>query len=107
VQPSNQPGSTATIDHPPAASKEFHDPRHPALHRGRRAGPRRDRSGRQTDADRLGYDDIYFDVQWSHWLAAAIPGTRKRVELAGARLFFVDERAAELVRELREHWSAW
>ena len=28
-----------------------------------------------------GTDDIYFDVKWSHWLAQAIPGTRRRVEL--------------------------
>jgi pimeloyl-ACP methyl ester carboxylesterase len=52
-----------------------------------------------------GTDDIYFDVQWSHWLAATIPGTRKRVELEGARVFFPEERAGEFNRELRAHWS--
>jgi pimeloyl-ACP methyl ester carboxylesterase len=51
-----------------------------------------------------GTDDIYFDVQWSRWLAETIPGTRKRVELSGARIFFPEERATELNRELREHW---
>ena len=45
-----------------------------------------------------GTDDIYFDVQWSHWLAEIIPGTRRRVELEGARIFFPEERAAELRR---------
>jgi pimeloyl-ACP methyl ester carboxylesterase len=35
-----------------------------------------------------GTDDIYFDVKWSHWLAETIPGTRKRVEFDGARIFF-------------------
>lgn len=51
-----------------------------------------------------GTDDIYFDVKWSHWLAETIPGTRRRVELRGARIFFPEERAAELNRELRNHW---
>jgi pimeloyl-ACP methyl ester carboxylesterase len=53
-----------------------------------------------------GTDDVYFDVQWSRWLAEAIPGTRKRVELEGARIFFLDERAEVFNRELREHWQA-
>jgi pimeloyl-ACP methyl ester carboxylesterase len=64
---------------------------------------------RKVDAPTLivwGTDDIYFDVQWSHWLAETIPGTRKRVELEGARVFFPEERAAEFNRELRAHWSA-
>ena len=51
-----------------------------------------------------GTDDIYFDVQWSHWLAETIPGTRRRVELKGARIFFPEERAAEFNQELRTHW---
>lgn len=53
-----------------------------------------------------GTDDVYFDVQWSRWLAEAIPGTRKRLELEGARIFFLDERAEVFNRELREHWQA-
>jgi pimeloyl-ACP methyl ester carboxylesterase len=52
-----------------------------------------------------GTDDVYFDVRWSHWLADTIPGTRRRVELRGARLFFPEERAEELNRELRAHWA--
>jgi pimeloyl-ACP methyl ester carboxylesterase len=39
-----------------------------------------------------GTDDVYFDVKWSRWLADTIPGTRSRVELAGARIFFPEER---------------
>jgi pimeloyl-ACP methyl ester carboxylesterase len=35
-----------------------------------------------------GTDDIYFDVQWSRWLAEAIPSTRRRIELKDARTFF-------------------
>jgi len=53
-----------------------------------------------------GTDDVYFDVRWSRWLADTIPGTRRRIELSGARLFFPEERAAELNRELRAHWQA-
>jgi pimeloyl-ACP methyl ester carboxylesterase len=53
-----------------------------------------------------GTDDIYFDVKWSHWLADTIPGTRKRVELEGARVFFPEERSGEFNQLLREHWSS-
>ena len=53
-----------------------------------------------------GTDDVYFDVKWSHWLADNIPGTRRRVELKGARLFFPEERPAEFNEELRTHWQA-
>src|SRR4030095_4759070 len=35
-----------------------------------------------------GTDDTYFDVKWSRWLEQAIPGTRKRLEYRGARIFF-------------------
>jgi pimeloyl-ACP methyl ester carboxylesterase len=52
-----------------------------------------------------GTDDVYFHVRWSNWLADTIPGTKHRVELRGARLFFPEERAAELNRELRAHWG--
>lgn len=51
-----------------------------------------------------GTDDVYFDVTWSHWLAKTIPGTRKRTELAGARIFFPEERPAALNDLLRDHW---
>jgi pimeloyl-ACP methyl ester carboxylesterase len=53
-----------------------------------------------------GTDDIYFDVRWSKWLADTIPGTRTRVELSGARLFFPEERWQEFNQQLRAHWSA-
>jgi pimeloyl-ACP methyl ester carboxylesterase len=53
-----------------------------------------------------GTDDVYFDVKWSHWLAKNIPGTRRRVEFEGARIFFPEERWAEFNKELREHWTA-
>jgi pimeloyl-ACP methyl ester carboxylesterase len=53
-----------------------------------------------------GTDDVYFDVRWSRWLADTIPGTRKRVELKGARIFFPEERWEEFNRELRTFWQA-
>jgi pimeloyl-ACP methyl ester carboxylesterase len=53
-----------------------------------------------------GTDDIYFPVEWSHWLAQAIPGTKWRVEFDGARIFFPEERWEDFNREVRAHWRA-
>jgi len=53
-----------------------------------------------------GTDDVYFDVKWSRWLADTIPGTRRRVEFKGARIFFPEERWADFNTELRRHWLA-
>ena len=53
-----------------------------------------------------GTDDVYFDLKWSRWLADNIPGTRRRVELKGARIFFPEERWEEFNTELRAHWLA-
>src|SRR6478672_8823870 len=53
-----------------------------------------------------GTDDVYFDVKWSHWLADNIPGTRRRVEFKGARIFFPEERWQTFNQELRTHWLA-
>jgi pimeloyl-ACP methyl ester carboxylesterase len=62
---------------------------------------------RQLQAPTLiawGTDDIYFGVEWSHWLAQAIPGATRRVEFEGARIFFPEERPQDFNRELRAHW---
>lgn len=64
---------------------------------------------RQLEAPTLiawGTDDVYFDVKWARWLADTIPGTRRHIELQGARIFFPEERAAEFNQDLRAHWSA-
>jgi pimeloyl-ACP methyl ester carboxylesterase len=53
-----------------------------------------------------GTDDVYFDVKWSHWLADTIPGTLRRVEFKGARIFFPEERWEEFNKELRTLWQA-
>ncbi len=52
-----------------------------------------------------GTDDVFFDVTWARWLAETIPGTRRVVELDGARLFFPIERAAQFNAELRAFWA--
>ena len=53
-----------------------------------------------------GTDDVYFDVKWSQWLAETIPGTRSRVELKDARIFFPEERWEDFNDRLRAHWLA-
>jgi pimeloyl-ACP methyl ester carboxylesterase len=53
-----------------------------------------------------GTDDVYFDVKWARWLADHIPGTRRCVELKGAKIFFPEERWEEFNKELRGHWQA-
>jgi pimeloyl-ACP methyl ester carboxylesterase len=53
-----------------------------------------------------GTGDTFFRRKWAYWLRDTIPGATEVVELAGARLFFPDERAAELTAALRRHWDA-
>jgi pimeloyl-ACP methyl ester carboxylesterase len=52
-----------------------------------------------------GTDDVYFGVEWSHWLSRTIPGTVRRVEFEGARIFFPEERWEDFNRELRSFWQ--
>ena len=53
-----------------------------------------------------GTDDIYFDVKWAYWLSDIIPGTRRRMEFEGGRIFFPEERWQAFNTELRNHWLA-
>jgi pimeloyl-ACP methyl ester carboxylesterase len=53
-----------------------------------------------------GTGDVFFKRKWAYWLRDTIPGATEVVELAGARLFFPDERAAEFTASLRRHWDA-
>jgi pimeloyl-ACP methyl ester carboxylesterase len=53
-----------------------------------------------------GTDDVFFHVRYAQWLRDAIPGATGVVTVAGGRLFFPDERAADLVSHLRAHWAA-
>ena len=53
-----------------------------------------------------GTDDVYFPVKWAHWLAETIPGAKPSVELAGARIFFPEERAEAFNQLLSDHLLA-
>ena len=52
-----------------------------------------------------GTDDAFFKLRHAHWLRDTIPGATGVVTVDGGRLFFPDERAAELVTHLRAHWA--
>jgi pimeloyl-ACP methyl ester carboxylesterase len=63
---------------------------------------------RQLKASTLvvwGTADGFFDVKWAYWLKGTIPGCRRVVELAGAKLFFPEERPQELADAIRAHWQ--
>jgi pimeloyl-ACP methyl ester carboxylesterase len=51
-----------------------------------------------------GTSDEFFDVRWAYWLRDTIPGVTEVIEIAGAKLFFPDERGAELAHHLLRHW---
>ncbi len=53
-----------------------------------------------------GTSDIFFGKKWAYWLRDTIPGATEVIMLDKARLFFPDERAAELTAALRRHWDA-
>jgi pimeloyl-ACP methyl ester carboxylesterase len=52
-----------------------------------------------------GTDDSFFELSWAERLREMIPGVQKVVEIAGAKLFYPDERAADLIPHLRSHFS--
>jgi pimeloyl-ACP methyl ester carboxylesterase len=53
-----------------------------------------------------GTGDLSFDVSWAYWLRDTIPGVTRVVTVDGARLFFPEERPADLVAPLLQHWAA-
>jgi pimeloyl-ACP methyl ester carboxylesterase len=53
-----------------------------------------------------GTGDQFFPLSEAHWLRDTIPGVTEVVEIAGAKLFFPDERAADLVPHMVRHWDA-
>jgi pimeloyl-ACP methyl ester carboxylesterase len=53
-----------------------------------------------------GTGDQFFTVKWAYWLRDTIPGVAEVIEVEGAKLFFPDERADDLVPHLRRHWAA-
>jgi pimeloyl-ACP methyl ester carboxylesterase len=54
-----------------------------------------------------GTGDTFFDVRYAHWLRDTIPGATGVATIDGGRLFFPDERAADLVVHLRAHWATF
>ena len=53
-----------------------------------------------------GTDDVFFHMRYAQWLRDTIPGATGVVPINGGRVFFPDERAADLVTHLRAHWAA-
>jgi pimeloyl-ACP methyl ester carboxylesterase len=53
-----------------------------------------------------GTGDILFNIKGAHRLAGLIPSTTNVTTIAGARLFFPDERANEFIPLLQQHWEA-
>jgi pimeloyl-ACP methyl ester carboxylesterase len=53
-----------------------------------------------------GTSDSFFPVKWAYWLSDTIPGAQKVIELEGAKLFFPQERPAELATALRDFWRS-
>ena len=53
-----------------------------------------------------GTGDQGFAVSWAYWLRDTIPGVTRVVTVEGARLFFPEERPADLVVPLQQHWAA-
>ena len=51
-----------------------------------------------------GTGDVFFELFWAQRLQDMIPGVLTVVEIAGAKLFYPDERAGELIPHLRQHW---
>lgn len=48
---------------------------------------------------------MFFELSWAYWLRDLIPGATEVVEVDGARLFFPEDRPADLVAALRPHWA--
>jgi pimeloyl-ACP methyl ester carboxylesterase len=52
-----------------------------------------------------GTGDVFFPVQWAHWLRDTIPGCSTVIELEGAKLFFPEEHPDALADALLQHWG--
>ncbi len=52
-----------------------------------------------------GTGDVFFGIEWAHWLDLTIAGSTGVVEIPGAKLFFAYERPDDLVRVLQAHWN--
>jgi pimeloyl-ACP methyl ester carboxylesterase len=52
-----------------------------------------------------GTADDFFETKWAHWLKDTLPNVVEVVELAGAKVFWPEERPELLNRKLRELWT--
>jgi pimeloyl-ACP methyl ester carboxylesterase len=52
-----------------------------------------------------GTGDAAFELKWAYYLRDMIPGARDVIEVDGAKLFFPEERPADLIPHLRRHWG--
>ena len=52
-----------------------------------------------------GLKDIFFDVTWAYWLKDTIPGAKRVIEVADARLFFSEDRPDSLTGPMLRFWD--
>ena len=52
-----------------------------------------------------GTGDAMFGTKWAYELRDLIPGARDVIEIEGAKVFFPEERPADLVPHLQRHWN--
>jgi pimeloyl-ACP methyl ester carboxylesterase len=52
-----------------------------------------------------GTGDATFGVKWAYYLRDLIPGAREVIEVDGAKIFFPEERPADLIPHLRRQWN--
>jgi len=52
-----------------------------------------------------GTGDTTFGITWAHHLRDIIPGAQGIVEVDGAKVFFPEERPADLIPHLHKHWG--
>jgi pimeloyl-ACP methyl ester carboxylesterase len=52
-----------------------------------------------------GLGDIFFDKTWAYWLKDTIPGARRVIEVADARLFFPADRPDSLTGPMLQFWD--
>ena len=52
-----------------------------------------------------GLQDIFFDKKWAYWLLDTIPGAKRVIEVADARLFFPEDRPDALTGPILQFWD--
>jgi pimeloyl-ACP methyl ester carboxylesterase len=52
-----------------------------------------------------GLQDMFFDKKWAYWLKQTIPGAKRVIEVADARLFFPEDLPATLAGPMLQFWD--